>query len=210
MIAIFGALAGFLYSLNKPTIDENLIDGILFLVFLMGLLMTLIFYDAMVTLFPLMKQKEEKFFTTFQIFFIVMFIIFFLMFFLSLIGYLYLNYSDLVIWLAIAILLYFVLIFGTWFNTFIRDKIGTSKRGLFFIIVWYAIILFLILIWFYFLAISLLPHSLTIAELTKKSQIGFILTIFLTQSLSSIFYFSGYLIKRILVPEEPVMVEEVI
>jgi hypothetical protein len=57
---------------------------------------------------------------------------------------------------------------------------------------------------------SLVPHSLTIAELTQKSQIGFVLTILLTQSISSILYFFGYLIKQIFFPEKPTPPEEVI
>jgi MFS family permease len=209
MIAIFGALAGFLYSLNKPP-NENLVDGILFLVFLMGLLITLIVYDAMVTLFPLMKQNDEKFFTTFQIFFIVMFIILFLMFFFGLIGYLYSNYTDLVIWLAIAIFFYIVLTFGVWFNTFIRDKIGTSKKGLILIIAGYSIIVIWITMKVNSIFFGLMPHSLNFAEITPIAQNGFFFMILLIHSVSSVIYFIGTLIKRILFPEKPIMAEEVI
>jgi len=198
MIAIFGALAGFLYSLNKTTNDENLVFGILFLVFLMGLLMTLIIYDASVTLFSLIRPKDDKFITGFQFFFIATFMIFFLMFFESLIEYLYSKYPDWIIWLGIAIFLYFVLFLGVWFNTFIRNKIGTSNRGLIFIIVCYAVILIWILIRLYSIFIGLIPHSSNFAELTHTAQIGFFFIILLTHSLSSIFYFAGALIKRIL------------
>jgi hypothetical protein len=195
MIAIFGALAGFLYSLNKPTNDENLVFGILFLVFLMGLLMTLIIYDASVTLFSLIRQKDDKFITGFQFFFIATFMIFFLMFFESLIEYLYSKYPDWIIWLGIAIFLYFVLFFGVWFNAFIRNKIGTSNRRLIFIIVCYVIILILILLNIYSTLFVGLPHSSNFAEFTRIAQIGMLLAILLSYSLSSIFYFVGILIK---------------
>lgn len=210
MIAIFGALAGFLFSLNKPTNDENLVFGILFLISLMGLLITIIFYDSMITFFSLIRQKDETFFTTFQTFFIVMFLILFLMFFFSLITYLYSNYSDWVLWMALAIFLYFVLICGAWFNTAIRNIIGSSNGGLVLTIFGYTVIVIWILSSVYHIIIGLTPHSSNIAELTHASQTVFFFSILLTHSISSILYFTGTLIKRIFMLEKPPMAEEVI
>jgi hypothetical protein len=57
---------------------------------------------------------------------------------------------------------------------------------------------------------SIAPHSTNMTELSQKMQISFILAILLTQSVSSIFYFIGHLIKRMFFPDKPDVPEEVI
>jgi hypothetical protein len=195
IIAVFAALAGFLYSFNKTTFDENIVFGILFLVFLIGLLLTLILYDVIIILFALIGQKNPNFFTVFQIFFIGTFTMFLLMFFESLLEYLYSQYTDWLIWLGIATFMYFMMAIGAWSNDFILKKIGNSKKILLLTILCYSIILILILIQIFSLLMSVKPQSSSIIN-SHIAQMIFFMGIFLIYLINSVLYFGGTLIKR--------------
>jgi hypothetical protein len=201
MIAIFGALAGFLYSFNKTTVDENLVFGILFLVILMGLLMFLILYDVAVTLLELMNRKDDNFFMTFQIFFLIAFTILFLMFYESLIEYLYTKYPDWLVWLGIVLFLFFMMRMATWSNAFVLKKIGNSIRTLIFTIVCYSIIFVIILYQMFSLFIGLIPNSSSSIEI-HTAQMFFLIGILLLFFINSILYFTGILIKQVLTSDK--------
>jgi hypothetical protein len=195
LIAIFGALAGFLYSFDKTSTDENLVFGILFLVFLMCLLLILIIYDVAATAIELLNE-ERNFVITFQIFFIGTFTVFLLMFYDSLIEYLYSKFPGLLIWLGIAVFLYFMLAISTWSTTFIVNRIGDSKRSLLLITILYSIAVAFLIVIEYLSLQKFSPIAPSIVE-SSTAQFVFTIGILLIYCVNSTFFFAGTLIKQI-------------
>lgn len=146
LIAIFAALAGFLYSFDKTGSDENLVFGVLFLVFMIGFLMLLIFYDVGISVIELINIKEKNFFISFQLFFIGTFSIFLLMFYDSLIEFLYSKYTVWVTWSIIVLFVYILWAFRSWVILNILKKIGNSTVNFVIAILCHIAIIVLILL----------------------------------------------------------------
>jgi hypothetical protein len=197
LIAVFGALAGFLYGFNKLNLDDNIIYGILFLVLLIGLMMILIVYDAFMAMVSLFKIKYNSFNYTFQSIFLGIFIILLLMFYQSLMEYLFSNFLDPLIWLELALLLILVKELKNGFIEYIQGINDLSKWILGSIIVIYT--LFSIWVLKMIFSIGLLLGSYTYS-LEGKNQIGqicFFLLILLYYFGFGMLSIGGILIKKL-------------
>jgi hypothetical protein len=194
IIAIFGALAGFLYNF-KTANGENLVSGILFLVILIGLLMSLILYDAVMIIISYTRKNDGTFTTAFQVYFIGLCMALFLLFFLSLISYLYSSYTDLTIWFGILIIWSFFHYLGEPFNKVISGALGKTTRGIILIILVYASILILLLSRIYPFVIIVGTQSIGFIIETHAAQILVFLGIIAMFLFDSLLYFGSPLIK---------------
>ena len=194
IIAIFGALAGFLYNF-KTTNDENLVSGILFLVILIGLLISLILYDAVMIIISYTRKNDGTFATAFQVYFIGLCMTLFVLFFLFLLSYLYLSYTDLTIWLGILIIWSFFHYLGEPFNKFILGTFGTTTRGVILILICYASILIFLISRIYPFIIIVGTQPINFIIETHAAQVLVLLGIFAMYSFDGILYFGSPLIK---------------